>query len=151
MRDMLRQALPLARMVLIVTLAAAIIELLLALPVIALFAGGMAAEGLVGEFLSVLGDGLVEGLSLSLPMALATVLFFRDSRRLKRYGLAMLAIALIVSILRWGWIMPLAQFAMAEANALAALAVGRRFIGIALNLVVCRIAAGRYRRRALKS
>ena len=150
MKDIMRQALPLAKVVLIVTLAAAIVELLLALPVILLFSGGMAAEGLIGASLSALGEGLVEGLSLSLPMALATILFFRDSRRLKRYGLAMLATALAVEILRWSWIMPLAQFALAEANAFAALAVGRRFIGIALNLVFCRIAAGRYRRSAFK-
>ena len=136
-------------MIVTVTLAAAVFELLLSLPVLLLFSSDLTVESLLGEMATVLWDGGLEGLSLSLPMALATVLLFRDSRRLKRYGLAMLVIALAVAVLRWSWISPLAQFALEKQNALAAIAVGRRLAIIMFDLAACRFAAVRYRRKAL--
>ncbi len=139
----------LARLTGQVVVAAALIELLLSLPIILTFGAGLAPDKLAGEILSVIADGALEGLTLALPMALVTLLFFLDRRRLKRYGLAMTAVALCVSLIRWSWIWPLLQFTLENPETLAIAALGRRGLIIALCLIACRVAAGRYRRHAL--
>ena len=139
----------LAKTIVFVTVVAAVIELLVWLPVLFVFSGGLDAGEIVTEVAGVLAEGALEGFILAIPMALVTLVLFRDPRRLKRYGLAMVIVALVVSLLRWGWIIQLAQPILKEPHALLVLAVAQALAPVILNLVSCRVAAGRYRRAAL--
>ena len=140
----------LAKTILFVTVVAAVIEVAVWLPVLFVFAAGMDASELVAEVVDVLAEGALEGISLAIPMALVTLALFRDPRRLKRYGLAMVIVALVVMLLRWGWLFQVVQPILENPHALLILPVALTLAQVLLNLVNCRCAAGRYRRAALR-
>ena len=146
----MQQARALAKTLLFVIVVAAVIELAVALPILAVFASGMDAGDLAAEVASALVEGAHEGLGLAIAMALVTVILFRDSRRLKHYGLAMVGVALVISLLRWGRVAQLAQPMLDDPHPFVFLAIGRTLARVILNLVNCRVAAGRYRRAVLR-
>lgn len=139
----------LANMVALVAIAAAVINALAVLPVTFLFPMGLSADQLAAHVAKNALEGAIEGLWLAIPMALVTLILFRRPSQLKRYGLAMLIVALVVTFARWNWVIELTLLTMQSPHMLSMSIVGKQVTVIALNLLLCRIAAGRFRRAIL--
>lgn len=96
-----------------------------------------------------LHDGLLTGLSLSLLMALVSIVFFREMREPAFYRFAMVILALLVVLTRRGESLESIQAALDNPDLVHAWAAVLTVLILALQVLVCHIAAGRYLRHVL--
>lgn len=104
----------------------------------------IAAETVVLAFIFSFEDGLFTGLSLSLLMALVSIICFRDMRRPTLYRFAMVVLPLVVMVARRGAYLASFQTALSNPDVLHAWAFVNTVLLLALQVFICHISAGRY-------
>ncbi len=141
----MRRARPLIKMVVLVTATAVVISAIsLFLNFVQRYPDLPLAR--IAHYAAVGGitNGVITGLSLAVPMALVTIVFFREISRPTFYRWAMVTVALLVIIARWGWILELMRPLLYSNDDQVIWSAVPLVLTMVLNILVCHIAAGRY-------
>ena len=143
----MRRARPLIKMVVLVTATAVVISAIsLFLNFVQRYPDLPLAR--IAHYAAVGGitNGVITGLSLAIPMALVTIIFFREMSRPTFYRWTMVTVALLVFIARWGWYLELMRPLLDSNDDQVVWSAAQLVLTMVLNILVCHFAAGRYLR-----
>ncbi len=93
--------------------------------------------------------GAIFGLRLAIPMALVTIVFFRDVSKPTFYRWTMVTVALLVTIAQWDRSLERLPWLLNRANESADFTILQHAIVPVLQVYACHFAAGLYLRAAL--
>lgn len=96
-----------------------------------------------------IASGMIFGLYLAIPMAIVTILFFREISKPTLYRWTMVTVALLVTIAQWEEFLARLPWLLNLADGRAAVSILMLAIVPLLQVFACHVAAGAYMRAAL--
>ena len=93
-------------------------------------------------------NGAIFGLRLAIPMALVTIVFFRNVSKPTFYRWTMVTVALLVTIVQWGWLFEGLPWLLNRADQLPDFTILQLAVVPVLQVLACHFAAGVYLRAA---
>ena len=148
----MRRARPLIGMIWLVTLLCTALSLVTSLLDYALLVSGSFRPELgIHWFTPAFADGIFTGLSLAIPMAVVTIVFFRDIQKPTFYRFAMVSVALLVTIARWGWMLEMTRWVLERQLADVSVSFVIYSLSHVFTVFSCHFAAGKYLRDASTS